>query len=150
MLSSISWSQYISAVAVFLVCYYLYVGYKYFRWEFLGLIGVRKVEPGSPTFTAAEFKQQISGENNTDFLPKEANPFPVLHTFKDEVMAYLLEAGNFASKEELLHSLQNICSKYAELKNATVHAELNAFILDAVKRNSYEKIFREDIQQLWR
>ena len=39
MLNSITWGQYITAIVLTLIFYYVVIGYKYFKWEILALIG---------------------------------------------------------------------------------------------------------------
>ncbi len=153
MFSSISWSQYIVVLAVLLIGYYLYVGYKYYRWELLAIVGIKKVEPGTTTITAAEFKEQITAENHADYLPKEIGETdlsPVISSFQDEITAYFQEAGKHSEKKELINSLKQICIKYPILKDADSRNELDKFIINAIKENGAEEISINDIQQLWR
>lgn len=108
MFNSISWSQYIITIALLLVLYYLFVGFQYFRWEILNLIGIKKVE--NDTIVIPAVKNQVSpplAENPEDYLPKPALDIdisPVVQAFIDEVRAYLLETENGKiQKDELLN-----------------------------------------------
>ena len=152
MLSSISWSQYVSTLAILLICYYAYVGYKYYHWELLGLIGIKKVEPGEMSIPVAELKKQFTSGNQPDYLPKnipDADISPVINSFEDEVRAFTLEAGDNIEKAELLNALQQIMVKYPVLKSLDSHVELNEFILMTVTQNNSGLIDENDIQQLW-
>ncbi|RTL60091.1 MAG: hypothetical protein EKK37_04405 [Sphingobacteriales bacterium] len=153
MFSSISWSQYVSTLVILLACYYAYVAYKYYSWELLAIVGIKKVEPGTTTLTTAEFKQQITAENHADYLskdPGETDLSPVINSLEDEITAYLQESGNDATKLDILNSLKQICSKYPVLKNVDSRVVLDGFIHKAVKGNCAEEISINDIQQLWR
>lgn len=153
MLSSITWGQYLSAVLISLICYYAYVGYKYFHWELLALIGIRKVEPGATPIAVADLKKQFVTDNHAEYLPKErvdADITPVINAFEDEVKAFLQEAGSGTDKASLLTALQQICQKYPVLRNSDNSDELNLFILNEVEKYNSGIINVQDIQQLWR
>lgn len=153
MLSSITWGQYLSAVLISLICYYAYVAYKYFHWELLALIGIKKVEPGATPIAVADLKKQFVSESHSDYLPKEVTDTdltPVINAFEDEVKAFLQEAGNGTDKASLLSALQQICQKYPVLRNSDNCDELNLFILKEVEKFNSEIINVQDIQQLWR
>jgi hypothetical protein len=152
MLSSISWGQYLSAVLISLICYYAYVGYKYFHWELLSLIGIKKVEPGATPIAVADLKKQFVSENHSDYLPKEVTDTdftPVINAFEDEVKAFLQEAGSGTDKAFLLSDLQQICQKYPVLRNSDNSEELNLFLLTEVEKYRTNLIDIEDIQHLW-
>jgi len=153
MLSSITWGQYLSAVLISLICYYTYVGYKYFHWELLAHIGIKKVEPGATPIAIADLKKQFVSEHHSDYLPKEATDTdftPVINAFEDEVKAYLQEAAHGTNKASLLTALKQICQKYPVLKSSDNSDELNLFILEEVERCHSGIINVQDIQQLWR
>ncbi|MBY0477695.1 MAG: hypothetical protein K2Q24_08600 [Chitinophagaceae bacterium] len=153
MLSSITWGQYLSAVLISLICYYTYVGYKYFHWELLAMIGIKKVESGATPIAVADLKKQFVSENHSDYLPKETidtDLTPVINAFEDEVKAFLQEAGSGTDKASLLSALQQICQKYPVLRNSDNSDELNLFILKEVEKYNSEIIKVQDIQQLWR
>lgn len=153
MLSSISWGQYLSAILISLICYYAYVGYKFFHWELLALIGIKKVEPGATPIAVADIKKQFVSESHSDYLPKEITDTdftPVINAFEDEVKAFLQEAGNGIDKASLLTTLQQISQKYPVLKSLDNSDELNLFILKEVEKYNSGIINLQDIQQLWR
>ena len=153
MLSSISWGQYLSAIFISLICYYAYVGYSYFKWELLALIGIKKVEPGAIPIAVADLKKQFVSESHSDYLPKEITDTditPVINAFEDEVKAFLQEAGNGKDKSSLLTTLQQICQKYPVLKSSDNSDELKLFILKEVEKYNSGIINLQDIQQLWR
>lgn len=153
MLSSITWGQYFVMITLLLVCYYVYVGYSYFKWELLAMIGIKKVEPGATTIAVAELKKQFVSENHSDFLPKEITDIdlsPVTNAFKDEVKAFLQEAGSDTNRAFVLSDLQQICQKYPVLRDSDNSDELNLFLLTEVEKYRSELIDIEDIQHLWR
>lgn len=154
MLNSISWGQYFSTLALLLVCYYIVIGYRYYRWKILAVIGIRKVENSAVGSTAlSNFKNSIVAENHGDYLPKpalEIDISPLVQSFTDEVQAYLKEAvKNKTQKEELLNSLQIIGSKYPALKDADCKNELIRFVSTEVNRQYPDLLQSNDVNLLW-
>ena len=157
MFNSITWGQYFSTLALLLVCYYAFIGYRYYRWEILGMIGIKKFEDGGVGSTELSFfKNLIVTENPDDYLPKpypaiglEVDISPLVQSFRDEVQAYLQEAGKTKiQKQELLNSLQEIASKYPALKDADCKDELMQFVLTEVNRHHPNMVQLNDVNLL--
>jgi hypothetical protein len=152
MLSSISWNQYISGTLFLLAFYYAFVGYKYFRWEVLSLIGIRKVEKNETAVPVADLKKQFTASNHTDYLPKEnlyADISPVVQSFTDEVKAFVSGANSNIPKPELIFSLQLITSKYPALKDADCKDELTAFVFTEVNNKFSGLLEQTEAKQIW-
>lgn len=148
MLQSISWNQYITSVVLLLVCYYGYVGYKFYRWELLSLIGIKKIEAGVSTIPIEDFKEKLVSENHEDYLPKApaGNPLP---SIKDEITAYLAgTADSLYSKTELLNALQVIVTKYPAATLAGNSNSLHQFILSETEAVHPGILSSEDVNRL--
>jgi len=136
MFNSITWAQYFSAIAFLLFCYYTVIGFRYYRWEILNLIGIKKVGVDSlNTSSLSDFKNLNVSENREEYLQKEDKEIdisPLVQSFTDEVHAYLQEAyHNKIHKNDLLNSLQIIALKYPVLKEADCRDELVHIVLNA-------------------
>lgn len=131
MLQSISWNQYLTSIILLLVCYYVYVGYKFYRWEFLSLVGIKKTESGVADIPIEEFKAKLVSENHASYLPKETvDGTNILQSIKDEITAYLTAtADSIPSKNELLNALQVIVAKYPATNLSGHNNNLHQFIL---------------------
>ncbi len=131
MLQTISWSQYFSFILLLMAFYYAWVGYKYYRWELLALIGISKIEPVAPAIHIDEFKQKLVPENPNDYLPKEPKQTPaIVQAIKDEISAYLQgSADSIITKEEIINSLQVIVAKYPATNLSGHNNSLHQFIL---------------------
>jgi hypothetical protein len=96
MLSSITWGHYLSGIALLLLFYYSYVAFRYYKWEILGIIGIKKIDGSSIAIPSmAEFKSSMEGEKHENYLPKDEQAFdisPLIQSFRDEIKAYLQEA----------------------------------------------------------
>ncbi len=152
MLSTISWSQYISVMLLLLICYYGFVGYKYFRLEVLSLIGIRKVEDNKTAIPVTELKKQFTASIHSNYLPNEdldADISPVVQAFTDEVKAFISNADANMPKPELLYSLQLIMSKYPALKNTDCKEELLQFVLTENNNKHPDILEPDDLRRLW-
>ena len=154
MLNSITWGQYITAIVLTLIFYYVVIGYKYFKWEILALIGIKKIEGSDFTDTTiSNLKQFVSAENPEDYLPKPASEVdisPLVQSFTDEVKAYVQQTTNTETqKNELVHSLSLIASKYVVLKHADCRNDLEFFVLNEANK-IHPNIFQpKDVTKLW-
>ncbi|MBS1666374.1 MAG: hypothetical protein JST58_03275 [Bacteroidetes bacterium] len=152
MLNSITWTQYVTAVISLLVCYYTFIGFRFYRWEILSLIGIKKIEgSGISISTVADFKKSYETENHENYLPKpalEIDISPLMQAFTDEVKAYLEESGSSVTANELLQSINLIILKYPVLKDAEYQQELVRYIFDEVNTRYPNLIRQSDIKQL--
>jgi hypothetical protein len=153
MLSSITWGQYLSSIALLLLFYYGYVAFRYYKWEILGVIGIKKIDGNSVAIPSmAEFKSSMESESHDNYLPKPATDIdisPLVQSFTDEVQAYIQEAESGIDKDELLYSLKLIATKYPVLKNADCSDEMSQFIYREAN-NRYPNIIQpNDALHLW-
>jgi len=129
MFQSISWSQYFTTTAFLLAFYYAYVGYKYYRWELLGLIGIKKIDTDFAPIPVEEFKNKMVVENHEDYLPK-SYAGNSLQSIKDEIKAYVESTTDaILSKSDLLNALQVIVAKYPATNLSGHNNSLHQFIL---------------------
>ncbi|MBN8836142.1 MAG: hypothetical protein J0I09_02705 [Sphingobacteriia bacterium] len=151
MLQTISWSQYIAVIVLLLMGYYAYVGYKYYRWELLALIGIRKVETGNTSRPVEDFKQKMILETHTDYLPKESlSATNFLIAIEDEISAYLNGiADDIPSKKEVLDTLRVIVAKYPVSALSGNNNSLYQFILSKAEAVQPGIISQEDLSAIF-
>ena len=151
MLNSISWSQYITALITLLLLYYCFVGFKYFRWEILSLIGIKRIDEKSTAIPVADIKKHFVASNHADFLPKENSDeaIAILQPFWDEANAYLAEMKPEAPKEEILFAVKMIVGKYPVLHRAEYKQELETAISGLLAQYYPERFTATDIQYMW-
>lgn len=153
MLSSITWGQYLSSIALLLLFYYCYVAFRYYKWEILGVIGIKKIDGSSVAIPSmAEFKSSMEGENHENYLPKPAADIdisPLVQSFTDEVQAYLQETESGIDKNELLYSIKLIAMKYPALKNSDCRNEMSQFIYREANDKYPNIIQPNDALHLW-
>ncbi|MBX9890771.1 MAG: hypothetical protein K2Y12_00475 [Chitinophagaceae bacterium] len=151
MLQSISWSQYFSTLLLSIIVYYTYVTYKYFRWEILTLIGIKKIDEKGTPIPVAEIKNQFTTSNHADFLPKEplVEVNDKLQPFWDEMNAYLAEVKPQAPKEEVCFAIKKILEKYPVLNSTEYKTEVEATICGLLNQYFPEKFTVADMQNIW-
>lgn len=151
MFNSITWGQYFSAVVLLLVLYYAFIGFKYFRWEILSLIGIKKVD--NDTIIIPPITNTRLEENHEDYLPKppqKTDTSPMVQPFTDEVQAYLNQTETDISKHELIDALQQLIEKYPAAQNTEYKNELAYFIASSVNVKYPQLLRASDISQLWK
>lgn len=151
MFNSITWGQYLFAVALLLVLYYAFVGFKYFRWEILSLIGIKKVD--NDIIAIPAMTNTKTEENHEDYLPKppqKTHTSPMVQPFTDEVLAYLNQTENGISKHELINALLQLIEKYPTAQNAEYRNELIYFIASSVNLKYPQLLRASDLSQLWK
>lgn len=153
MLSSITWGQYLSGIALLLLFYYGFVAFRYYKWEILGVIGIKKIDGSSVAIPSmAEFKSSMEGESHESYRPKPASDIdisPLVQSFTDEVQAYLQEAETGIGKDELLYSLKLIAMKYPALRNSDCCDELCHFIYREANNRFPNIMQSNDALHLW-
>ena len=153
MFSSITWGQYLSGIGLFLLFYYGFVAFHYYKWEILGIIGVKKIDGSSVLIPSmAEFKSSMEGKSHENYIPKatvDIDISPVVQAFTDEIRAYIHEAEKSISKDELLYSLKLITSKYPALKNTDCSDEMSHFIYREANNKYPNVIQANDARDLW-
>jgi pyruvate/2-oxoacid:ferredoxin oxidoreductase alpha subunit len=151
MFNSITWGQYLVAITLLLVLYYAFVGLKYFRWEILSLIGIKKVD--NDIIAIPPIKNTKPDENHEDYLPKppqKNDVSPMVQPFTDELQAYLNQTENGISKHELTDALQQLIEKYPAAQQAEYRNEVTYFIAASVNVKYPQLLRAIDISQLWK
>jgi hypothetical protein len=153
MFNSISWGQYLKAAALIVTGYYLIIGYKYYRWEILSLMGIKKIDDKKIDYTAAaDFNNSFVTENPEDNLLKTFTAttiHPVIQSFRDEVTAFVQDADDDLQKEVLLDSLRRVAAKYPALKGDSSKNGLVQFVLDEANTRYPGILQLADVKELW-
>ena len=155
MFNSITWGQYFSAIILLLIIYYILIGFMFYKWEILSIIGIRKVDDDSLNITAAlsNLKEFAASENHENYLPKpnlEIDISPLVQSFTDEITAFVQGADEAEiTKDQIINSLQTICTKYPVIKNADCKNDLELYVLKEINLK-YPTLFQQnDLISLW-
>jgi hypothetical protein len=144
MFNSITWGQYFYTIISLLTIYYAVLAFKFYKWEILSAIGIRKVDNATPDTVS------LSDE---DYQPKQSMEIDIsrlVQSFTDEVAAFLQQADEVGiTKEQITNSLQSICSKYPAIKNADCKNELTLLVANEINLK-YPNLFQQnDLVRLW-
>lgn len=155
MFNSITWGQYFSANILLLIIYYILIGFMFYKWKILRIIGIRKVDDDSLNITAAlsNLKEFAASENHENYLPKPnlgIDISPLVQSFTDEITAFVQGADEAEiTKDQIINSLQTICTKYPVIKNADCKNDLELYVLKEINLK-YPTLFQQnDLISLW-
>ncbi len=153
MLNNISWSEYLTFVAVSALMYYVYVFFVYYRHDLLQLSDL-KAPISSPVlnFQTVSSQSRHSKSNHEDYLPKDADgaPLQIGQSLVDEVKAYLEEAGsNETPKDVLLQCLRVIAGKYPPLDDSDYKDAVVQLIIDEAEMNCAVFLSDSEVRRIW-
>ena len=155
MFNSITWWQYFSTIIFLLIIYYMLIGVRFYKWEILRIIGIQKVDDDSLNTSAAlsNLKEFAASKNHENYLPKpflEIDISPLVQSFTDEVNAFVQGADEAEiTKEEIINSLQAICTKYPAIKNADCRKDLEVDVLKEINLKYPTLVQEKDFKVLW-
>lgn len=139
MLSSVSWSEYIMAILIVLVIYYVLIGYRFYKHDLLALTTNAKQ---SQAFAIAQFQAQAEIAN-----PKDT---PTVESFADEIKAYLQEATNDQfEKHTVVYGLSCIANKYAALKVSEYRFAIRELIASEIENYCAFILNDGEMRKVW-
>ena len=153
MLQSISWLQYFSSILILLFIYYSIIGVRYFKWEILNVLGIKRIETGLyNTYPVSDFKNEVVNnlnDNNTPASPSELNALSAFKSFNDEVRAFL-NGTNYSetNKQELSGTIKKIFSNYPSLYESDFSTEMKTVLLDEINQHYPNLLELQDLNNI--
>ena len=144
MLTSITWEEYLSFVALLLFVYYSFIAFRFYKWELLALAGIKKIDPIAKPLSVAAFKHQFIAENDVS-----SNDASVLLSLKAELSALFSNSSTMITATELISSMRKIIQKYLSTSTHDQQQELNHFILTESNQFTPGLLQQKDVEQLW-
>lgn len=157
MLTNISWTDYIIAVAIFLAAYYFFVGMRYF---------------------SADLKDLVSGKSNLKFMvvlshdkvsesiqPSEKNydgESPAFETTTDDdfvEVEHLIErlksviadaSGKKLIPQELKQYLYLVLQEYPNIKNSPFRSSINELVASECEKYGAVTLSEDEVEHLWK
>jgi hypothetical protein len=131
MFTQISWGSYITAALVLSACYYLLIGYRYYRNDLLQLISGKKV-------TANQVMEAFDMNN------------PLVESFSDAIEAFMNAAGkNELDKNTILKSLPILFKKYPASNDTALRESVQNLIINKCKSYCSIHLSDEELSALW-
>ena len=156
MFNSISWTQYFFALIILLFLFYTIIGFRFYRWELLGFIGIKKVTAdlqdihevlNNPIFNDLTDKQEMSQPEQTS----DSDSSSLLRLLSDEISAYInTEKDESITKDEVLASLKAIFKKYPSIKKLDLQISMEQELLYEIQLKYPHLIQKNDMEILWK
>ncbi|HEV2353534.1 MAG TPA: hypothetical protein VGR89_04785 [Puia sp.] len=142
MFSSISWEQFILSTVGALGVYYSWVGFSYYRKDWLYRLSGKK--------TGGASLQPAQSPVTMPVGVAAANPLlPLVHDLVDEIRALLQAEGVTAEKEDLLGKLRRLLQKYPTLNETSLQPSINQLIAIDCKNHCSMDLDETEIRALW-
>ncbi len=135
MLSNVTWKEYLVALGVLLLLYYLLIGIKYYRKEIKNLLRGKRARP---VFNI--HSEQSSEEVSLEEL--EAVVFDLRY-------AILEKAGKNTSRQELLRQLSERLANYTGLRKPAYRVAINNAVIRYAKENCGIEFSEEELNETW-
>lgn len=154
MFNSITWGQYLFIISGALIIYYILIGFRFFKWEILKMIGIKKVEAYS--FSAKSINDVQSNnthENTNTNVPQttlEDDVTTLIQSFTDEIKAFVNGTHDIdAGKKDIIDSVKSILLKYAALKESIYETDLKIFVFKEINQRFPELLKIKDLNRIW-
>ena len=150
MFRSISWSAYLTFIAVSALFYYAFVLYTYYRHDLLMKLKGKQALTHSVQFTDDVSMQSTAPAtiNHEDYQPKSEKV--IAQSFSDEAQAYLEEAGqNEIAKDIMLQCLSVIASKYPSIIQSEYKESIEEFVIKQAAMTCAVFLSENEVRGIW-
>lgn len=156
MIMNISWATYYCTVAIVLLLWYLYVGFRYFRTDISRAAGWTAgtplhwdAGPGEGQPEVAEPAPNLAAKGT--FEENSFNDFEIIEELVDRVKALITESVEHkAPKDNFLTTLHHILKDYPTLRHSQFRPSVNEFITTECDAQGMEPVSTEEVEQAWR
>ena len=151
MLSSISWSAFLTAIAILLLAYYLVVVSIYFRKEIFQLFSSGNSNP-ERFHLSNDMDGRTMSYNEMVAATCKEDPYlnGKVHELLEEVKQLLAAAAQSRTvREELIMALQLLLRNYSILKDLPITTEISEHIIDEVKVICSITLSDAEMTMLW-
>ena len=156
MFNSISWTQYFFAIIILLFLFYTIIGVRFYKWELLGFIGIKKV-----TADLEDIHEVLNNQIVNDLSDKkeisqldqssDSDLSSLLRLRSDEISAYInAEKNESITKDKVLASLKNIFKKYPSIKKLDLRNSMEQKLLYEIHLKYPHLIQKNDLEFLWK
>lgn len=154
MFNSITWGQYLFVICTALIIYYIVIGFRYFKWEILNVIGIKRVEAYSFSAKSINDVQSNNTHENTDTnVPQttlEDDVTTLIQSFTDEIKAFVKGTHDIdVEKKDIIDSVKSILLKYAALKESIYETDLKIFVFNEIDQRFPELLKIKDLNRIW-
>ena len=156
MFTNISWTAYITFVAILLAAWYLIIGLRFYLSDLQILLsGKRKSNPqieGNEFRSVQQDEAISSGPEMSETFRKEQTDqlFEEVETLSAKIKDAVSDAStkNY-NKEEFSFLLQLTLKEYPELKGSTFQVPINNLIISECEKQGFIRLSAVELEMLW-
>lgn len=155
MLTNISWTDYLIAVAILLAIYYLFVGVRYFSSDFKDLFsGKRKLKAALSNDTDGETILSTGEIATTDinaFEEVSDDEFAEVEHLIERLKVVIADASHKKLvPQEFKHYLHLILKEYPSAQNSPLLSSVNELIISECEKYSAVTLSEDEVDLLWK
>ena len=157
MLTNISWTDYIIAVAILLTTYYFFVGMRYFSADLKDLAtGKRKLKFGKKQIHNPEAKSLLATEKtdyhpDADFEPETDEEMDEVEHLIDRLKSVIADAsGKKLIPQELKQYLHLVLQEYPNIKNSPFRTSINELVASECEKYGTVTLSEDEVELLWK
>lgn len=155
MLNDISWTDYIMAVGITLVIYYLFIGVKYYAGEIKDLLSGKrkfKLKPALPAAHEKQYDQNIESEQPgiTGFENSKDDEFIELEHLIGRLKTVIEDASHREMvPQEFKQYLTMILKEYPSIKDSPLRSSVNEMIISECQKYGTVMLNEDEVDSLW-
>lgn len=137
---------------VLLAVYYFFIALRFYRSDILQIFSGKEFTQERVSFTSSQKVQpdQTLHQANLKHAFETQDLFQVSQSLRDEIMAYLHEAGRDPlNKEDVLLSLKSLIAKYPSIKDSAFREVIQNLIITECETNCSIHLSEEELSVLW-
>ena len=157
MLTNISWTDYIIAVAILLAAYYFFVVMRYFFADLKNLISGKsnlKFMVGIPYDTIGESIQPSEENYNGESPALETtadDDFAEVENLIERLKSVIADAsGKKLIPQELKQYLHLLLQEYPNIKNSPFRTAINELVASECEKYGAVTLSEDEVEQLWK
>ena len=157
MLTNISWTDYIIAVAIFLAAYYFFVGMRYFsadlkdlvsgksNLKFMGVLSHDKVSESIQPSEKSYDGESPAFETTTD------DDFVEVEHLIERLKSVIADAsGKKLIPQELKQYLHLVLQEYPNIKNSPFRTSINELVASECEKYGAVILSEDEVEHLWK
>lgn len=145
MQTAISWSNYVIGVLIISGCYYIFIGYKFYRQDIIAFFS-RKWQAGKITSIDREEEAQHTASSYGE--PMEGS-FDELEEVVQDLKTAILDKAGDTGKDELLESLKQRLANYTGLRRPAFRVAVNHFIIRQAEETCGVAFSEQELNEAW-
>lgn len=157
MLTNISWTDYIIAVAIFLAAYYFFVGMRYFSADLKDLVSGKSnlkfmvVLPHDKVSESIQPSEKNYGGESPAFETTTDDDFVEVEHLIERLKSVIADAsGKKLIPQELKQYLHLVLQEYPNIKNSPFRSSINELVASECEKYGAVTLSEDEVEHLWK